>query len=46
MKVFIKNVKITKQGYSRYFLIPTQFITNGVIECNKEYDIEIKETSS
>lgn len=39
MRLPIKDVKPTKIGNSHYFLIPAQYITNGAIDLNKEYNI-------
>jgi len=42
----IKKSSPQKIGNSHYFLIPAQYINNSLIDCNKEYDIELKESKS
>lgn len=40
----IKNRKIVTIGDSQGFIVPKQYFTDGVIDENKRYDVEIKES--
>lgn len=39
----IKDQKPTKVGNSFYFLIPAQYIGNGAIDIDKEYNLIVSE---
>jgi len=43
MMISIKKLKPSKIGNSYHFRIPAIYVSNHIINPNKEYDIQIKE---
>jgi virulence-associated protein VagC len=42
MIIQIKNAKLKMNGNSYWILVPMDFIKNGMIDVNQEYDVIIK----